>query len=63
MYLVGFIIIIYHDARSPERQNNIINISTLFLGLIRPSSGQHSEIWCTISAQHVLWDPTVHDMH
>jgi len=25
--------------------------------LIRPSSGQHSEIWATISAYYVLWDP------
>jgi len=24
---------------------------------IRQSSGQHSEIWCTISVYHVLWDP------
>jgi len=26
-------------------------------GLIRPSSGQHSEILGTVNAYHVLWDP------
>jgi hypothetical protein len=26
----------------------------IYLGLIRPSSGQHSEMWCTISAYHAL---------
>ena len=27
MYLVGFIIGIYHDARSPERQNKILELT------------------------------------
>jgi len=31
-------------------------VATCF-GLIRPSSGQHSEMWGTISAYYVLWNP------
>ena len=31
-------------------------VATCF-GLIKPSSGQHSEIWGTISAYHALQDP------
>jgi len=31
-------------------------VATYFC-LIRPSSGQNLEIWGTISAYHVLWDP------
>ena len=33
MHLVGSIIIIYHDARSPERQINILIRWVLFLGM------------------------------
>jgi len=32
-------------------------IVATYFGLIRPSSCQRSEIWGTISAYHVLWDP------
>ena len=36
-------------------QRSIIIVATYF-GLIRPSAGQHSAIWGTISTYHVLWD-------
>ena len=58
VHLVGFIIRIFHDARSPERQNNIINISTsLFYNqCISCTMGSHST-WYALTVPH-LWMPT-----